>query len=154
MKILTALFTLFTAALVATPALAEEIDNKTAQSIKTMDSYVLSWQYTENPYSAKYPPSPKLAVGDLIKLRFYDRRLGELNEDGSMKAGLYESNCPGSLSFKVPKEGIPWFTKIVAEKRKSARYVFCRVISLSGNLELELLGRELRSDSKTSRFVW
>lgn len=154
MKTLTALFTLFTAALVATPAPAEEIDNKTAQSIKTMDSYVLSWQYTENPYSAKYPPSPKLEVGDLIKLRFYDRRLGELNEDGSMKASLYESNCPGSISFKVPKEGIPWFTKIVAEKRRSARYVFCRVISLTGNLELELLGREMRSDSKTSRFVW
>lgn len=154
MKIYPVLLIFFIAALVATSAPAEEIDTKTAQSIKTMDSYVLSWQYTENPYSAKYPPSPKLAVGDLIKLRFYDRRLGELNEDGSMKAAIYESNCPGSLSLKVPQDGIPWFTKIVAEKRRSARYVFCRVISLTGNLELELLGREIRSDTKTSRFVW
>jgi hypothetical protein len=154
MKILKALLLLLMTALVGRAALGEEIDTETAQSIRTVDSYVLSWQYTENPYSAKYPPSLKLAVGDLVKLRFYDRRLGELNEDGSMRAGIYESNCPGSLYLKVPKDGIPWFTKIVAEKRRSARYVFCRVIRLSGGLELELLGREIKSDTKTSSFVW
>ena len=146
MKILTALFTLFTAALVATPAPAEEIDNKTAQSIKTMDSYVLSWLHTDNPFSAKSPPPQKIAVGDLIKLRFYTRLLGQVDADGSMKGAINESNCPASLYLKVPKEGVPWFTKIFTDGRRHPRYVFCRVISLSGNLELELLGREIRSD--------
>jgi hypothetical protein len=149
-----AVFVLSIASLAAYPACGEEIDNKTAHAIKTVDSYVLSWQYIDNPYSAKTPPSLKLAVGDLIKLRFYSRQVLSSNDDGSIEGAIYESRCPGSIYLKVPKEGAGWFSKIFTSGPKQARYAFCRVISLNQKIELELLGREIRADTKTSSFVW
>ncbi len=154
MKTLPTVIFLFIAALAATSGFGEEIDNKTAQAIKTVDSYVLSWQYTENPYSAKTPPSLKLAVGDFIKLRFYARPVSTANDDGSVTGAIYESGCPGSIYFKVPKEGVKWFNKLVTSGSRQARYAFCRVTNLKEKIELEMLGRELSSGNKTSTFVW
>ena len=154
MKIRPTFILLFVAALAATSVSGEEIDNKTAHAIKTVDSCVLTWQYTENPYSAKTPPSLKLAVGDLIKLRFYDRPVSTANDDGSMDIAITEFRCPGSVFFKVPKEGVKWANKLVTSGSRHAHYVFCRVTRLKEKIELEMLGRELKSGNKTSSFVW
>jgi len=154
MKTVRAVLFLFIAAIAGTTAFGEEIDNKAAHAIKTVDSYVLSWQYTENPYSAKTPPSLKLAAGDIIKLRFHARPVSTANDDGSVAGAIYESGCPGSIYFKVPNEGVKWFNKLINSGSRQARYAFCRVTNLKEKIELEMLGRELSSGSKTSTFIW
>ena len=138
-KTLPTVIFLFIVALAATSVFGEEIDHKTAQAIKTVDSCVLTWQYTENPYSAKTPPSLRLAVGDLIKLRFYDRPVSTANDHGSMDIAITEFRCPGSVFFKVPKEGVKWANKLITSGSRQAQYVFCRVTRLKEKLSWKCL---------------
>jgi hypothetical protein len=71
-----------------------------------------------------------------------------------MDIAITEFRCPGSVFFKVPKEGVKWANKLITSGSRQAQYVFCRVTRLKEKIELEMLGRELKSGSKTSTFVW
>lgn len=106
--------------------------------------------------------------GKIVKLKFNRRdSTVQKQDDGGMNGyiGLWkERNTTnpkywlrtGSLPVKVPSEGVEWFLKIpTTYESRGNQVVFVRVhAGKTGEARVELLGRELKTDSKGSRIVW
>lgn len=107
--------------------------------------------------------------GKIVKLKFNRRSTTvEKQDDGGLHGsiGLWKerntvnpkySFRTGTLPVKVPSEGAEWFLKIPTtyESMRGYYMVFARVhAGKTADERVELLGREMKTDSKGSRIVW
>jgi hypothetical protein len=106
--------------------------------------------------------------GKIVKLKFNRRDSTVAKQDGGGlhgSIGLWkERNTTnpkywlrtGLLPVKVPEEGVEWFMKIpTTYESRGNQVVFVRVhAGKTGEERVELLGREMKTDSKGSRIIW
>lgn len=104
--------------------------------------------------------------GQVIKIKFnYRDREIVKNDDGTLscrvKTFLDSSRrrsadmAFGAVPVTFPAEALPWFSRISTDIESRAILVAIgRVKSVRGMPEVELIGREIKTDSRGSKVVW
>ncbi len=148
--------------LVAAVAFSQEpegipIPREQAASLKTVDPEEIT------------KSGPAKMEGKLIKLRFNCR--GESYEPVSgideyrSRVGFFRSAYGfaggteryGTLDVRFPHNALDWFLKLPTDTgARKTTVVIARVTpsKLNGRLEAEILGREIRTDSKGPKVIW
>ena len=103
--------------------------------------------------------------GKIVKLKFnYRSEAVEKQSDGSLSGMIYisQSNIystrtekSGTARVTVPAEGVTWYMKQPTNESRGSLVVVARVKKAEGIYPMvELLGREIRTDTKGSKIIW
>jgi len=144
------------AALTLVAHAVEEIDTKTAQTMKTVSC-------------SEFESQALLLEGKIIKLKFNYRAASIVKAtDGTSYTGSIQSYWEtsrrrsvdpgwGSVRVRFPKEGLEWFTKLPTNlDTRSIVFVYAKVVAdpeFSG-MQAELIGKDMKTDYKGSKISW
>lgn len=86
--------------------------------------------------------------GKLVKLRIGRIDQAEKQQDGSIHARYYRTY------FYIPAEGADWFLKAISKPGNATTIAYARMARGTAFDRIQLLGREIKTDSKGSRIIW